>query len=275
VWTSHFSALGTEWQLSLDVAEFDQQFSRFIADSEVNAWRHASAGVYQISPQLAEILEFAQKLKVLTRGKFDPAIGTLLEAAGYDPEYSFRPNETQLRTWQLPEWRISGRELQISGPVVFDIGGFGKGYWIDQLSQFLTSQGFPYHLVDGGGDMFATTKKDGQGWRVAIEWPGKPDTAVGEVTLFNQGLAVSDVLRRKWGEWHHVVDPETTQPVVDILSAAAVASTATLADAVTSVVCLTQPSIYKPAVQELGGEYLVINTLNEVHISPGWPGTFY
>src|SRR3989344_2486826 len=135
---------------------------------------------------------------------------------------------------EMPMWTLAAQTLTLDGPAVFDIGGMGKGYCIDRVADIIRSYGHEHFLVDGGGDIFATTKAGGAPWRIAIEYPGKPDMAAGLVDLKDQGLAVSDGFRRRWGKWHHIVDPKSKKSVERVAGAAAVASSAWDADCATS-----------------------------------------
>ncbi len=289
--TYQFSALGTTWHLSVDAhfvdavvfetiqtttQEFERKFSRFIEGNEVTQWRTAQPGTYTISTQLAQLLLFAQQLKETSGGVFDPAVGTLLEHAGYDQNYSFSQKSAQIESWQLPSWHVHGKSLTIDAPVLFDLGGFAKGYWIDQVSKQLQDRGYAYHLVDGGGDMYATTKADGSSWNIAIEYPGKTDMALGTVQLLNQGFAASDVFRRTWKNWHHLLDIQNKQPQKNVLGAVAVATTAMHADGMTALLTLSLPDAYPNYYSnENSCEYLVLAHDNKLYTSPGWTGEVF
>lgn len=284
-----WEAMGTVWYVSAfgdipntlwdkieqKTAQFEAQYSRFILTSEVNAWRDISEpATATVSQPLATMLEFAQNLKLLTDGRFDPAVGGLLEEIGYDSQYSFRPREPQ--KWHSPEWSIQGDQLSVSEKLVIDIGGFGKGFWIDQLSSVLTEAGFPYHLVDGGGDMFATSKPNGEGWRVAIEHPGQPDTARDVVTLHNQGLAVSDTLKRQWGSdglvWNHVLDPLQRNNPQHALAVAVTAPNAMIADALTTAIMVSPAIEWKTLANTFQSPYSVITKNKQVENHQKWSG---
>lgn len=268
------------WQLILDETDrFDRQFSRFIEGSQVTTFRHSAAGTYPISSELSALLVAADQLRQLTKGAHDPAVGTLLEAAGYNQKYDFKPNLQAIQDWKLPIWSINPQDqtITIDGPVVFDIGGTGKGYWIDRVSQMVAAAGYPHHLVDGGGDMMSTTKADGSDWFVALEWPGRPDTALGSVTLKNQGLAASDTVRRSWVDktWHHLLNIQQKKAVTTLLGCTAIAKNAWLADQLTAAISLVPASEYPRIAAALGGEYLVLETTGKAHLSPHWPGELY
>lgn len=295
-----FEALGTAWNIMIDepasglteagfdfeslqnevikkTAEFERRFSRFQSGSEVTALREAPAGTYPISPEFTQLLAKSDRLRQLTAGAFDPAVGGLLEAAGYNSTYQLQPQPTALAAWKLPTWSVDAQNqtLTIDGGAIFDLGGIGKGYWIDQISQYLITQGYFHHLVDGGGDMVATTKANGSGYKIALEWPGKPDLAIGTLILKNQGFAASDVFRRRWQHWHHLVNPTLKQSVTQIVGCLAVADSAWQADELTSLLALTDPDQYAAKVAQLGGEYLVVLANQKVIVSPGWPGELF
>src|SRR5258708_32161 len=162
-----FEVCGTRWTLSIDAVSvsdevftflenetgiFESSFSRFIPESEVNAFRQVNAGTYDISPTLSLLLTQALRLQKMTKGGYNASIATLFEKLGYDREYRLREAPEHI-DWTAPVWSVKGTKLTTTGPVVFDLGGIGKGFWVDALSKMLTKLGFSYHLVDGGGDM--------------------------------------------------------------------------------------------------------------------------
>ncbi|MEK7156411.1 MAG: FAD:protein FMN transferase [Patescibacteria group bacterium] len=284
-----FTGIGTEWciladgeeiraEVQSDILEymrvFNERFSRFLEDSEACAFRAASAGEYQVSEELALLLSRADELRALTHGLYDPAVGGLLERAGYDAAYSMVPRE-DAADFVLPKWEIRGQVLQIDGPVVFDLGGMGKGYCIDRIAEMLASHGYAHYLVDGGGDMYGTSKRGGEPWRVALEYPGRADTAAGMVLLKNEGIAVSDTLRRRWGGWHHIVHPLSRAPIDSVLGVAAVARCAWDADCATSALFLSDIEEHAAVAKALGSRYLVFRTDGTTEVSADWVGELF
>lgn len=294
-----FKALGTAWSISVDqadfaspspqkiqelwdkviaeTAEFEAHFSRFKGESESRQFLSAVAGTFPISAELTKLLVAADTLRALTKGSYDPAVGGLMEATGYSPEYTLQPDEDKLSSWHVPHWSVQAEDqtVTIDGPVLFDFGGMGKGYWIDQLSELLTRHQAPHHLVEGGGDMMATTKADGTGWNVAIEYPGKTDLALGTYELKHQGLAASDVFRRRWGKWHHFVDLKLKQPTQHILGCVAVSGSAWKADQITSLLALTDPAQFSDTVPKIGGEYVALLSNETAIRSQNWQGILF
>jgi len=289
--TFAFSALGTQWSILVDhdvfsetnkkaildeVASFEGRFSRFRPESEVNQFREASAGTYAISDEFVSLLASADRLRTLTGGIYDPAVGGLLEHAGYDKEYRMEP-DAEATCYALPRWSLAPSEktITIDGPVVFDFGGIGKGYCIDLVAELLKQQGYAYFLVEGGGDMYGTTKRDGSAYRIALEWPGKPDTAFGIVELQYQGVAVSDSFKRRWKNWHHIIDPHVRKPITAIIGCAALAPNAFSADQMTSGLFLSGKERYRDISSALGAEFVVFHADGTAQISPKFPGELF
>ncbi len=284
-----FKAIGTTWCITVSegsltlseqetirahIAEFEKQFSRFLEDSEVNSYRTRKPGTYPISSEFAVLLRMADRLRTLTNGVYDPAVSTLLERAGYDASYRLTQS-ADIDTFTLPHWELEGTTLKIDGPVAFDLGGIGKGYCIDKVSVLLKEMNYAHFLVDAGGDIYATTKSDGVPWHIAIQYPGKPDLAAGTVQLENQAIAVSDSFRRRWGAWHHIVNPKTKAVIERVVGAASVTSSAWFADCMTSILFLGPPESYAKCAKEFGSQYLVFQNDGTSLVSSDWRGELF
>ena len=284
-----FSGLGTKWEIVVDdeilkedtkktvlqyVKNFEGRFSRFLPNSETNAFRDSNAGDYVISEEFALLLAKADRLRSLTEGVYDPAVGGLLERAGYDAKYTMMPAQNT-EEFVLPKWSVKNETLTINGPTAFDLGGMGKGYCIDRIAELLKSFGHKYFLVDGGGDMFATKKSNGSSWKVAIEYPGKPGIAAGLINLENQGLAVSDSFRRRWGKWHHLVNPKLKKAIEFVIGAVAVTPSAWDADCMTSALFFSESDRYSVISEFYKGSYLVFRNDGQAMVSPNWKGELF
>lgn len=285
--TIGFQGLGTAWSVVVDAEsipeslreqvvsyarDFESRFSRFLPGSETNAFREVAAGTYPISPEFFRLLERAVLLRGLTGGVYDPVVGGVLEGAGYGGQsklVSIQYGE------QLPAWSLVDGALVLDGPVAFDLGGIGKGYCIDRIADIVRLAGYEYFIVDGGGDMFGTSKADGRPWRVAIEYPGKPDIAAGVVELSQQGLAVSDSFRRRWGKWHHLVDPGTRKVIESVVGCAALAPDAWSADCMTSGLFLAIDECYPALAHSFRSSYLVFRSDGQAIASPDWRGELF
>lgn len=287
--TFSFQAIGTTWNITTDerdleqkektvvlahLAEFEKRFSRFLPDSEVNQFKEVAAGTYDISNEFAKLLRRADQLRIQSDGHFDPAVAGLLVRAGYDAAYTLNPKE-DTAAFVLPRWEIDGTTLKLEGPTTFDLGGIGKGYAIDSVSGLLSGFELKCFLVEAGGDAYGTRKQNGQPWKVAIQYPGKPDTAAGLLVLSHQAIAASDTFRRRWKSWNHLVDPKNNQPITNIIGVVAEANTAWDADCMTSALFFCTTSNYAETARAYQATYLVFRQDGTCLIDPNWPGELF
>ncbi len=281
-----FSGLGTGWSVLIDgdvlrsevkkdvlsyAEDFEKRFSRFLPHSEVNAFRTSEAGEYAISSDFLFLLQSADKLRLLTDGKYDPAVALILEDAGYGNAKKLTPLKRKEDS-AMPKWSLLGNILSIDGPIAFDFGGIGKGYCIDGVAAIVRNAGYEYFLVEGGGDMVATTKADGSSFRVAIEYPEKPDTAASVIGLSNQGVAVSDIFRRRFGRWHHLIDAQEKKPIDTIIGSVAVAQDAFSADCMTSGLFFAPTQKYSLLASAFKSSYIVFQKDGTAQVSLDWMG---
>ncbi len=285
-----FEAIGTQWSILIDtekdvsdvfvhlrreIDRLDSLLSRFIATSEVCRLAQQPAGEYDISQDLAHILQAGKKLEIITQGNFNLAIGTIMEAAGYDAQYQLSLAPEHIAEPLYP-WSVQGNKVSVSGPTLFDVGSIGKGYIIDAVAQLLLEAGLSCFLIDAGGDMFGTQKAGGEPWQIALEWPGKPELALGTLALQQSGFAASDTHRRSWKNWHHLISAQTQKPLTHLSGCFSVAPSAFLADQTTSALSfLPQKDSYQFLTETFQAEYLVLLTSGNALASPHWQGKFF
>lgn len=281
-----FDGLGTHWQILINqeeipfdlfslvkemVAQFEQQYSRFLPESEVGLIGRSKKMKLTVSPDLANMLRFGLVLNKLTDGAFDLNIAAMLEDYGYDSDYSFVKKEP---TDHLGDFELSGKILIKRGMVKLDLGAVGKGYLIDLIAKFLQQKGITSFLINGGGDIYATTKADDQPWQAAIEHPAYPDRAVGIVELRNQALATSSPQKRKYRDFHHILNFQTKQPVETVLSVSVLARSAMVADGAATAMFVSSCGLREKMVEELGIGYLAIYPDMTFEKNTGFPDVF-
>ncbi len=269
-----FEGIGTHWEIlyeSVDkdgrddklkeeilqaVTDFDHRYSRFRKNSLV--WQIANSNKmrHKIESEMVEMLKFGKKLELATHGSFNPAVGYVMERIGYDSEYSFVPKTSE----QHPclSWSLDDSMLITPKPILFDIGGWGKGFLIDRVSSILTANNIDYFLVNGGGDIYGTTKPDGSAWRVALEHPNNDEQAFGLVEIRNSAIASTGPTKRKFGSLHHLVDPWEEASINTIVGVHVQARTAVVADGVATALFVDQLN-HADSMQKLFDvEYLAI-----------------
>lgn len=281
-----FEGLGTKWTILLDhevpgtlkpeiqeiIIAFENQYSRFKATSEISQLKYATSP-YPLTSELEDLLSLGLKLQRLTLGHFNLNIESLLSGVGYDSAYSFSPDERLLKL-PLTSFTLKNHQLIFDTPPRLDLGALGKGYLIDKIGKFLTAQGFKYFLIDGGGDLFGTSKQDHSPWKIALEHPTNPAQAIGSLTLHNQAIATSSSAKRKFKDFHHLLNPITKRPVNRLLSISILSSQAFRADALATALFISPTNIWPELVKEFNFDYLAIYPDFQVSHTPAFANLF-
>lgn len=227
---------------ALDVAQVfwraERTFSRFAADSELTRLNRAR-GPMQVTRELFDALLRARAHMHMTNGMFDPAVGSVLVALGYDR--SFAPDVLDRAC--PSEWpaSVSFREVVLDEATCvverpesmhIDLGGMIKGATVDAAAALLSSSG----MIDAGGDAVLRGRPpQGEDWLVEVEDPRQPSHTLVVFALTDRAVATSSASRRTWrvgrSMAHHLIDPRTREPVVtDLLQVTVTAPHAELSD---------------------------------------------
>jgi thiamine biosynthesis lipoprotein len=224
-------------------------FSDYEAKSEVSQLSQSSASGKQfiISPELFELLQYAQNLSKLSDGAFDVTIGPLsrlwriarfqkklpapnkinhaLNRVGYQNLLLNQANRSA--TAQLPG-------------MVIDLGAIAKGYIADRMLEKMKKGGYPRCLIDAGGDLtIGDAPKDRKGWRVEIGGRRHPQLPV--LHLANCAVATSgdmeQFLEIEGKRYSHILNPLTGIGLPGGTQATVIAPNCMIADSLASM-CL-------------------------------------
>lgn len=265
-----FEAIGTHWvidildaSLSFDISKLEDQIKRRIDqfDAHYSRFREGSL-INQISQQPGEyampddfdpLINHYQQLYTVTKGLVTPLIGQVMVDAGYDSKYSLQPKEVTAP----PSWESAinyqNNQLSLQKPVLLDFGAAGKGYLIDIIAGVINQAGFKSFVIDAGGDIRYQNQLP-ETLTVGLENPLATDQVIGIVNIPNKSICASAGNRRKWQNWHHIVNPQTLTPVNDILATWVIADTTLLADGIATALFFVQPD----QLTQFDFEYLIM-----------------
>ena len=161
--------------------------------AQLHAWRPsdltrlnaalAGGAPFQASPRLANMLREAQRLSRLSGGLFDPGIGRLIRLWGFQADqFAVAPpsaqavNALENQHASLNDLDISpsGRIRSSNPGVALDLGGYAKGWSLDEAAVILKRLGVKNALIDVGGNLLALGSKGDEPWRVGVQNPRHP-----------------------------------------------------------------------------------------------------
>ena len=135
----------------------------------------------------------------------------------------------------------NGVIYKIEDNVKLDVNGIAQGFSVDIVTSYLRQKGLKDFLINIGGEVFCSGKKNKKPWLVAIEQPilGAPSQKY-IVQLSNKALATSGSYRKfqKLDDKiiSHTINPKTLKPAEnDLISVSIMASTCMDADAYATV----------------------------------------
>lgn len=231
---------------------------------------------------IVELVRRSQELEAATAGRFNPAIGQLIDLWGFHtsdfPVKGPPPSAGEIRALidQHPstrDIRIDGLELSSSNPAVqLDFGGIAKGYAIDLACQALRRLGLDNAIVNAGGDLETMGRHGDRPWRIAIRDPhggiiGRLDTR-GDEAVFTSGN-YERYRENGTARYPHILDPRTGWPVKELSSVTVIAREGLLADAAATALTVAGPRDWPAVAQALGlDQVLVVDEEGTVYLTP-------
>lgn len=205
------------------VANFESKYSRFLKSSlvsEIN--RQAGKRAVAIDAETARLFDICASVYESTDGLIDPTALPLLRLWDYRATPPRIPSESEIAAARaLVGWKLVQRDkakvfLPRKG-MELDLGGIGKEYAVDRVTEFLASQGIENGLVDFGGDIRSLGRPPHfDRWSIGIENPSADGSTDETLILTNQSVASSGNYRRNFvvdgRVYGHIVDPKSGRP---------------------------------------------------------------
>lgn len=283
-----FEAIGTRWEIQIDeplaekawaglqarihrrIEQFDKNYSRFRADSFVTRLSKR-AGTYDVPDDGYKLLQCYEQLYAATDGKITPLIGQTMTDAGYDASYSFEPKALV----PPPRWEdvlsYSKHKITLKQPALLDFGAAGKGYLVDILSELIWVAGVRSYVINAGGDILQRSAT-AHALQVGLENPLDTSEAIGIVRLTNASLCASAGSKRKWQQYHHIIDPTTLVATDRVLATWVLADDTMMADGLATAL------FFVPAqrlAQQFAFAYAVLMPDMSLQHSPDFPVAFF
>lgn len=182
-----FRAMGTEIELlsngqlppgtTVEVEDWfetvEAALSRFRPDSELSLLNASAGRPFAASPMLIEVFALALAAARGSGGLFDPTVLHGVMAAGYRESGDYgRGILAATEPPPNPGWKdievTHDRCVLLPPGVGIDLGGFAKGWTVDQAASLLPHD--RAWLLNAGGDLIARGNgPSGDGWLVGVE----------------------------------------------------------------------------------------------------------
>lgn len=270
------------------LARFDQLHRTLHAwqPSELSALNTAIAAGQpaELTPELKALLQDAQRLAHQSGDLFNPAIGGLIALWGFqsDVPQTRVPQASDIARWvdaapRMRDLTIENNRVHSSNPSVrLDLGGYAKGYALDEAVRILQSHGIRHALVNIGGNVIAMGAHGNRPWRVGIQHPRQPGTLATLDLKDGEAIGTSGDYQRYFEvdgrRYSHLIDPRTGQPATGMQSLTVLVSgtqAGTRSDVLSKPLFITGPTHLSQQAAQLGiQDYLAVDAAGKLHLSP-------
>jgi thiamine biosynthesis lipoprotein len=211
------------------LAQIDRSMSAYRADSELARFNaSASTEWYEVSADLAAVVQAALEVSAASGGAFDITVAPLVAAWGFGPagEPKVLPGDAQLAQigagvgYRKLHARLDPPSLRKEVPALtIDLNGIAPGFAVDRLAERLRALQIENFMIDIGGEVRARGRNArGEAWHVAVEQPVDTQRApYAGVWLHDAAVSTSgeyrDYYEREGRRYSHTIDPRTARPL--------------------------------------------------------------
>lgn len=184
-----------------EVFDFEEKFSRFKKTSEVSLLNSKAGEKIGISNEFLDILNKSKYFNEITDGVFNPFILPELQRRGYKNSMTGSGDLLDYENREIFDFNqieIGKDFVKIPKNSAIDLGGIGKGYLADKLSQELNKNEVEKYCLSFGGDMVLKGE-----WEIDIESinsksnSGKTNLNFLKSDKIKIGIATSSTIRKK------------------------------------------------------------------------------
>jgi thiamine biosynthesis lipoprotein len=190
------------------------ELNRLCATSGTGKW-------VKVSEPLFTILKKAYRAGIISWGSFDVTMSPVIRLWRRARKEKRLPDKASLMaakqrvSYKYIELNTDDRSVRLkTARMQLDLGGIAKGETAQRAYTRLCELGFPYSLLDAGGDIVAgDVPPQVKGWKVAINLPETEELMNQQLLLRNKAVTTSgdlyQYLELNGVRYSHIIDPAT------------------------------------------------------------------
>jgi len=220
----------------------EEKYSATHSNSILYLWNNSNKKKFDIDKESFGIISDAIKVSKDTSGAFDITVYPLIKVWGFlNQEYRLpSPIEIkdELKRVNYKNIVLKKNKIILTKNTRLDLGGILKGYAVDRMVEYLSSQTMSAGIVNAGGNLKVFgTKPDNSAWNIGIRHPRKSGEIIDIVNLKSgESISTSGDYERFFItnsiRYHHILNPKNGYPVQNgCISVSVISSSAELSDA--------------------------------------------
>jgi thiamine biosynthesis lipoprotein len=263
-----------------EMHRIDRLMSPYKDDSELSRInRDAARRPVPVCQELFDLLARSLRFSELSGGAFDITYAS----AGhlYDYRRHLRPTDEQLEAARAA---IGFRNLQLDPAartvrfardgMRIDLGGFAKGYAVDNGAAILAAHGVQHAVVAAGGDSRLLGDRCGRPWTIGVRDPRREGEVVALLPLQDVAVSTSGDYERYFDDGdercHHLIDPRTGKSPHAVHSVTVIAPDGLTSEALSKTVFVLGAEAGIRIVESLPDvDAVVVDAAGRLHTSAG------
>lgn len=201
-------------------------------------------------PHLVRVLEFSQRLALLSDGTFDVTVQPLWRLFVEAKRRGALPSRQEVAAARsLVDWtalEVSPRRIVLKRPgMSITLNGVAQGYAADLALDALRRHDIQDALIDTGEFGAEGARQSGQAWTIGIRHPRDPDGVIAAVAMDGRFVATSGDYATPFTDdflYHHIFDPRTGYSPHELSSVAVAAGSGMEADGLTKPMMVLERS---------------------------------
>ncbi len=234
-----------------------------------------------LNSEQQQVIQTGIELARQSNDLFNPAAGKLIALWGFHSDErpdGAPPAEAEIAALVQSNPRMSklvleDDQLSSDNPdVLIDVGGYAKGYAVDQAIEQLRSMGINNAIVNAGGDLRAIGSKGKKSWRIGIRHPRQPGVIASLETQGDESIFTSGDYERYFEyqgqRYHHIIDPRNGRPAQQTSSVTIIHRDASSADAAATAVFIAGPELWRETAAAMGiNEVMLIDQQGVIYLT--------
>jgi len=227
--------------------KYENMLSRTVPESDIYRLNARETDI--VSEECAKLIELSLEMSEKTGGAFDITIEPLSALWNFSAEEPSVPDaaliEAALPHIGYEKVSVEGERIIFSDPETrIDLGASAKGFIADRLKEFLLERGVSSAIINLGGNIVLIgAQPGGEPFGIGVQDPAaETGQAAGVFYIEDCSAVTSGIYERCFeqdGEfYHHILDPETGQPIDSGLSSVTIVSPNSVTGDMLSTACL-------------------------------------
>lgn len=228
-----------------------------------------------------ELIKLAQQYSQLTDGLFNPVIGKLIHAWGFQgaeqPEIPPSQEKIDKLLTDLP----GANDIEIDGSMMrghndqisLDLGAIAKGYAVAAGIQKLRAKGIQNALINAGGDLCGIGNQGERSWRIGIRNPSA-EGIMASIELNNDECVFTSgdyerFFTHDGKRYHHIIDPRNGYPADKAVSVTVLHNNGAIADAASTALFIAGPNGWQEIAAKMGvSDIMMIDRQGRIIMTP-------